>query len=84
MLKLPADEWPTIRRVKAANKTAWGYFASLTRTLHKALGEIETCKILDELMTENARKYFLPGLKMFGIEGRDPYSLASYFNTEHF
>ncbi len=29
-------------------------------------------------MTENARRYFLPGLKAFGIEGRDPYSLDTY------
>lgn len=77
--ELSEDHWPTVRKLKAANKTAWSYFASLIKILHRSLGEMETCKILEELMTENARKYFLPGLKAFGIEGCDPYSLATYF-----
>ena len=76
---LPEDQWPPLRKAKAANKTAWGYFASLVKVLNKRLGEKETCDILEALMTENARKYFLPGLKAFGIEGRDPYAIASYY-----
>jgi len=76
---LSEDQWPPMRKAKAANKTAWSYFAALIKILYRKLGERETCKFLEELMTENARKYFLPGLEAFGIEGRDPYSLASYF-----
>jgi hypothetical protein len=73
------DQWPQIRKAKAAGKTAWGYFGSLVKILHKRLGEAATAQLLEQLMVENARKYFLAGLKSFGIEGKDPYSLASYF-----
>ncbi len=76
---LPENQWPPLRRLKAANKTAWGYFAALVRLLQHELGEEKTCKLLEGLMRENARKYFLPGLKAFGIEGKDPLSIASYF-----
>lgn len=73
------DQWPQIRKAKAAGKTAWSYFGSLVKILHKRLGEEETARALEELMVENARKYLLPGFKSFGIDGKDPYCLASYF-----
>jgi len=77
--KLPADQWPEVRRLKAAKNTGWGYFADLVRTLHRMLGEEKTCEILSEFMAENARKYLLPALKSFGIEGNSARTLASYF-----
>jgi hypothetical protein len=76
---LNEDQWPQIRKAKAGAKTAWGYFGSLVKILHEKLGERETAKVLEELMIQNARKYFVPGLKSFGIDDIDPYSLASYF-----
>jgi hypothetical protein len=79
MIQLPEDQWPPLRRAKAASKTAWGYFSALVKILLEQLGEEETCRILEELMTRNARLYFQAGLKTFGIEGKDPCSLASYF-----
>jgi hypothetical protein len=79
LLTLPEDQWPPIRKAKAACHTAWDYFGSLVKTMVAKLGEEKACEILEALMTENARKYYLSGLETFGIKGRDPFSLASYF-----
>ena len=65
--------------LKASNKTGWSYFENLVKTLHKELGEEETCDILEKFMAENARKYIVPSMKAFGIRGTDAWSLASYF-----
>jgi len=77
--QLSEKEWPELRRIKAANKTGWSYFATLVKTLHREVGEERTCQILSTFMAENARKYVKPGMKGFGIKGNDPWSLASYF-----
>ena len=72
-------EWPEIRRIKGANKTGWTYFANLVKLLLQELGEEKTCELMDKLMVQNAQKFFLPGLKQFGIQGTDPWAIASYF-----
>ena len=77
--QLSEKEWPELRRKKAANKTGWSYFGALVKTLHRELGEEKTRQILSIFMVENAKKYVKPGMKVFGIEGTDPWSLASYF-----
>ena len=77
--QLSEKEWPELRRIKAASKTGWSYFGALVKTLHRELGEEKTCQILSILMADNARKYVEPGMKGFGIEANDPWSLASYF-----
>ena len=77
--QLSKEEWPELRRIKAANKTGWSYFGSLVRTLHRELGEEKTRRILSIFMAENSRKSVKAGMKGFGITGKDPWSLASYF-----
>jgi hypothetical protein len=77
--QLSEREWPEERRIKAANKTGWRYFGALVKTLHRELGEEKTRQILSVFMAENAQKYVKAGMKGFGIEGNNPWSLASYF-----
>ena len=77
--QLSEKEWPELRRIKAANKTGWSYFGALVKTLHRELGEKKTREILSVFMAENAQKYVKAGMQGFGIEGNDPWSLASYF-----
>jgi hypothetical protein len=77
--QLSEKEWPELRRIKAANKTGWSYFGALVKMLHQEVGEEKTRQILSIFMAENAKKYVKPGMKAFGIEGTDPWSLASYF-----
>ena len=77
--QLPAGKWPEMRLLKAAKNTGWSYFENLVKTLHKELGEEKTCDILEKFMAENARKYVVPSMKAFGIEGNDAWALASYF-----
>ncbi|MDY6881888.1 MAG: hypothetical protein SV686_16770 [Thermodesulfobacteriota bacterium] len=77
--ELPEDQWPEIRKVKASNKTGWSYFENLVKTLHSELGEEQTVKILQVFMRKNARKYVVPSMKSFGLDGKDAWSLASYF-----
>ncbi len=76
---LSEKEWPELRKVKASSKTAWRYFEALVKILNRKLGEKKTVEILEELMAENAQKYIQPGMKGFGITGKDAWSLASYF-----
>lgn len=77
--RLDENTWPEIRRIKAAGNTGWRYFENLVKTMDKFLGEEKTCEILAAFMAENARRFVLPGMKAFGLEGKDPWSLASYF-----
>lgn len=77
--QLSEKEWPEVRRINAANKTGWGYFGGLVKTLHRELGEEKTSQILSIFMAENAQKYVKAGMKGFGIKGNDAWSLASYF-----
>ena len=77
--QLSEKEWPELRRIKAANKTGWSYFGALVKTLNRELGEEKTRQILSIFMAENAQKYVKAGMQGFGIEGNDPWSLASYF-----
>jgi len=77
--ELDPKEWPDIRKAKAAAKTGWSYFEGLTKEMQKQLGDAKTCEILEGLMRENARKYIKAGMKGFGIEGTDPWSIANYF-----
>ena len=76
---LKAEEWPELRRAKASANSGWTYFANLVKTLHRELGEERTCQVLKALMADNARRFVLPGMKGFGLQGRDPWALASYF-----
>ncbi len=76
---LPEKEWPELRKAKAGAKTAWSYFSNLVKTMGKELGEEKTAEILKVFMKDNAQRFFLPGLKGFGIAGRDAWAIASYF-----
>lgn len=73
------EKWPEIRKAKAAAKTGWSYFEGLTKEMQRQLGDAKTCEILAGLMRNNARKYIKAGMKGFGIEGTDPWSIANYF-----
>ena len=77
--KLPVEEWPEIRRLKGSRDTGWSYFGDLVKLIYQELGEEKTCEILEKFMAENAKKYVVSGMKLFGIEGNDPWALASYF-----
>ena len=77
--ELSEDKWPEVRRVKASSKTAWSYFENLVKTLNTELGDEKTAKILETFMTNNARRFVVPAMKVFGLEGNDAWSLASYF-----
>jgi hypothetical protein len=82
MDKYPAlqeDQWPELRRVKASNKTGWGYFEHLIKTVHTELGEAKTAEILEVFMRNNAKRFVVQSMKSFGLEGNDAWSLASYF-----
>jgi len=76
--KLAEEEWPEIRRAKASRNTGWEYFGNLVKLVCKELGEEKTAQILSRFMAENAERYVKAGMKGFGIEGNDPWSLASY------
>lgn len=77
--ELILDEWPEIRKIKASNRTGWSYFENLVKTLYEELGEEKTAEILEIFMRNNARKFVISGMKSFGLEGRDAWTLASYF-----
>ena len=47
--------------------------------MHGKLGEIKTGEVLEAFMRGNARRFVVHGMKSFGIEGKDAWSLASYF-----
>jgi len=76
--KLREEEWPEIRKAKASRNTGWEYFGNLIKTAYKELGEEKTCQLLSRFMAENAKRYVKAGMKGFGIEGNDPWALASY------
>ena len=78
MPKLNEEEWPELRKVKAARNTGWEYFANLVKTAHQELGEEKTCQLLSRFMADNAKKYAQTSMKRFGIAGNDPWALASY------
>jgi len=44
----------------------------------RELGEEKTAQIIAALMAENAERYVKSGMKGFGIEGNDPWALATY------
>lgn len=73
------EQWPDIRKAKAAAKTGWSYFYELTKEMQLQLGNAKTCEILSGVAKKNARKYIKAGMKGFGIEGIDPWSIANYF-----
>jgi len=77
--ELSEIEWPELRKAKASSKTAWRYFEHLVKTLHAELGEERTAGILAEFMRGNARRFVVPAMRSFGLEGKDAWSLASYF-----
>ena len=77
--ELPKETWPELRRVKASNKTGWSYFEHLVKTMHKELGEERTAEILEVFMRDNARRFLVPAMKSFGLDGNDAWSIASYF-----
>ena len=77
--ELPEEEWPEIRRLKASSNTGWTYFANLMKTMHRLMGEEKACEILAESQAENAKRFLLPAMKSFGVEGNDPRAAASYF-----
>lgn len=77
--KLSEEKWPEVRKVKAQRNTGWLYVLGLIRAIHNSLGEEKACEILAGFMAQNARNFFLPGLKTFGIEGNDHRAVASYF-----
>ena len=77
--ELPAEQWPEIRKVKGSRNTGWAYFGDLVKTVYQEVGEEKTCQILEKFMAENAKKYIVGGMKLFGIEGNDPLAVATYF-----
>ena len=77
--ELPEDKWPELRKAKASNKTGWSYFENLVKTMHSELGEEKTAGILEVFMRNNAKRFLIPAMKSFGLEGNDAWSLASYF-----
>lgn len=77
--ELSEDKWLEIRRLKASSKTTWSYFENLVKTIHAEMGEERTAKILETFMTNNARRFVVPGMKVFGLEVNDAWSLARYF-----
>ena len=77
--KLPKADWAETRIIKAGMNTGWAYYTDLTRLLYAELGEEETVSILTKYFEILAKRYFKPTMKKFGIPGRDPWSLASYF-----
>ena len=79
MPELNPEEWPEVRKLKAAKSSGWGYFENLVKTIYEELGEETTCQILSKFMADNAKRYVIPGMKNFGIQGNDAWALASYF-----
>lgn len=77
--ELPEETWPALRRAKASSKTGWSYFEHLVKTMHKELGEERTAEILEVFMKDNARRFLVPAMKGFGLDGNDAWSIASYF-----
>ena len=77
--ELPEETWPELRKVKASNKTGWSYFEHLVKTMHKELGEERTAEVLRVFMRDNARRFLVPAMKGFGLDGNDAWSIASYF-----
>ena len=77
--QLPEEKWPELRKAKGRGNTYLAYFTDLVRLMYKEIGEEKTADILNEFMAGNARKYAQGGMKAFGLEGNDPWTLASYF-----
>jgi hypothetical protein len=77
--ELSPDQWPELRKARGSAKTAWSYFSHLVKTMHRELGEEKTAEVLKAFMSDNAKRFFLPGMKGFGIHGNDAWSIASYF-----
>ena len=73
------DGWSDIKRAKASARTGWAYFGDLVKLLHKELGEEKTVAILTNLMEANVKKYVKRSMEVFGVEGNDPWSIATYF-----
>lgn len=78
MVELSEEEWPIVRRWKAAAKTRARYMAELSRKVYQRFGE-EGLKVIGEVWREGAEKYFLRSLKTFGIEGNNAKAFALYF-----
>ncbi len=76
--ELPKDEWPVERRWKATGRTRCSYMATLERKVYERFGE-EGLDVIKEVWREAADKYFLRGLKAFGIEGDNALSFVLYF-----
>ena len=77
--ELPEEKWPELRRAKGRSNTYLAYFTDLIKLLYKELDEEKANDIVDKFMAANAEKYAQPGMKMFSIEGNDPWAVASYF-----
>ena len=78
MPKLKEEQWPELRKAKASRNTGWEYFGNLVKLVCREFGEEKTGQLLSKFMAENAERYVKDGMKGFGIEGNDPWALASY------
>ncbi len=78
MVELPEEEWPAERKWKACGRTRGWYIGKLSKAVYEKFGE-DGLKVLGVVWKEGADRYFLKGLKSFGIEGEDAKSYALYF-----
>jgi len=77
-IKLSEKEWPVERRWKAAGRSRCWYLAELERAVYERFGE-GGMEVIRELWRKGAERFFLNGVKGFGIGGRGPADFLSYF-----
>jgi len=77
-IRLSEKEWPVERRWKATGKSRCFYLAELEKAVYGKFGE-EGMELIRELWRKGAERFFLSGVAGFGIQGRGPADLLSYF-----
>ncbi len=73
------EGWTDLRKAKASASTGWTYYTELVKVLYEELDKEKASDICGKLARRLAKKFIQPGMKKFGIEGNDPWALASYF-----
>jgi len=76
--QLGEDTYPIIEETMRRNANTESLLGLVMRVMFEKLGE-GAYPIIEEMMARNAERFFLPGLKGFGIEGKDPLAIATYF-----
>ena len=76
---LPEDQWPEIRLAKANARIGWLYFAELVKSMQSELGVDKAAEVIEKWAAKIGEKFVVPAMKGFGIEGKDAWSVASYF-----